>query len=198
MNREEYRAFYERQALSYGNDHLTRDYIRVQFILNNLRPGDIVLEIGCQSGGITRFIAELADFVVAVDVAENYIKKARKIVDRVNVLFKVGFGEDINPKEVSPSGGFDVVVLMEILEHVEEPRRLLYVTKKVLFNGGKVLITVPDENYVDPLGEHKTVFTRESFEDLIKKHFQDYIIFKSGYEEEPFDWYFCVATKGNK
>jgi 2-polyprenyl-3-methyl-5-hydroxy-6-metoxy-1,4-benzoquinol methylase len=183
-----YKKFYEEQGTLYGNDHLTKEYPRIQFVLSNLRPTDRVLEIGCQTGGITRFIAEAGGRVVAVEVSSNYIERAKKNVAGDNVDWRCQFGEDLTYTDE-----FDVVVLMEVVEHVLDPKLILDVAYSALKLGGKLLCTVPDEDYEDTLGEHRHQFSEQQFGDLLYR-FSDIFTFHKKINEKD-GWYFAIATK---
>ena len=188
-SKETYRQFYEEQSLNHGNDHLTGDYIRIQFALDNIKSSDKVLEVGCQSGGITRFMAEKAEKVVAVEVAGGYLNKAKifckaaGVID--NIEFYNAFGEDFL-KDTKQK--FNVIVIMEVLEHVMEPEKLIELCKNRLAKKGKLLITVPDETYVDVIGEHKTVLNENKLKEML-----------SGFEKvkiyHDVMWYFGVAVR---
>src|SRR5262249_19202426 len=46
-----------------------------------------------------------------------------------------------------PSEQFDVVVCMEVLEHVQEHAALIAEFRRVLVPGGRLILSVPDKNY---------------------------------------------------
>lgn len=181
MDRVEYRAMYEAQAGHYGNDHLPKEATRVKFVLDNIQPGSRIFEVGCQTGGITRYLTELGE-VDAIDVSQGYVAYARKNAPGANYM--VGFAEDMTAR-----GLYDAIVATEVLEHVLNPERLLARLYDALKPGGIILITVPDETYEDTLGEHLRVFTRESLYLLLKKDFVDVLV------QHVEMWYFVTAGK---
>lgn len=53
-----------------------------------------------------------------------------------------------------PSNNFDVVILSEVLEHIDDDLKALEEIRRVLKNGGKLILTVPNKSYPflwDPL-----------------------------------------------
>ena len=198
-SKEAYKQFYEEQALNHGNDHLTEDYIRIQFLLSMIQWGQVhMLEIGCQTGGITKYVVNKLypgrTRLIALDVSENYINKARNNVVDKRVEFVNSFATDYIEsycKYKDYDQGFSTIIATEVLEHVLEPQKLLKLCGKALRGYGPLLLTVPDENYVDTLGEHNTVFTEEKLNNMLKDAgFKNVFIF---HKEE---WYFAICRKG--
>jgi len=173
--------FYEDQGTKYGNDHLDDNFPRTRFILDRLRQNDRVLEFGCQTGGITRSIAKspLVKELHAVEVSRTYLERAKVILQGLPVALHYGFAEDFFqlPK-------FDVVIAMEIIEHVKDPDVLLEAVKRNLMSTGAALLSVPKEDYVDTINEHVREFTKDSFRELLEKHFTRIII-----TEPEGEWY---------
>jgi len=64
---------------------------------------------------------------------------------------------------------FDTVVIAEVLEHVEEESgaAMLATAWRLLKPGGRLVVSVPNENYV-PHANHVREFTRSSLRDLLK------------------------------
>ena len=74
-----------------------------------------VLEIGCGAGVFTRSLAEMADHVVALDIAEGAIAQALSKVSADNVDFRV-----VNVMEFDPvaEGPWDLVVMSETIYYL--------------------------------------------------------------------------------
>jgi len=181
MDRAEYRQLYEAQAGHYGNDHLPKEATRVKFVLNSIKPGSKIFEVGCQTGGITRFLTEIGD-VDAIDVSQGYVARARQ--NAPGARYSVGFAEDTVARS-----HYDAIVATEVLEHVLNPERLLARLYDALAPGGLLIVTVPDETYVDTLGEHLRSFTHESIEGLIKTQFEEISV------KHVEMWYFAIGRK---
>ncbi len=73
-----------------------------------------------------------------------------------------------------PDCSFDVVVSVEVLEHVEEDERFVYQTHRVLKPGGVFLMTTPNGDYCRNTNpDHKRHYTREGLRELLEGFFDD-------------------------
>lgn len=178
-SREAYKAFYDEQGAHYGNHHLTAECPRIRFLLDRVASHDRALEMGCQTGGVTALLADRVRYVHAVEISDSYLTRAREILcGRQNIVLIPGFAEDIDTEPMHRSG-YDVVVAMEILEHVADPLRICQVACNCLAPTGVFIASAP-QGYVDPLGEHVREFTWESLRDLLASHFSDISIADGG------------------
>jgi 2-polyprenyl-3-methyl-5-hydroxy-6-metoxy-1,4-benzoquinol methylase len=144
------------------------------FFIDNIGADDVVLDIGCGNGFLTRDIAEKARSVTGVDINKNNIELARKDFNRDNIKYICGdacrydFGEK-----------FDVVVLSNILEHLDDRAVFLL---KVRDLAPRLLIRVPMINRdwltyckremgveyrLDPT--HRIEYTMESLREELEK-----------------------------
>lgn len=98
--------------------------------------GKSVLEIGCGEGYTAIAIAKCGATVTATDYAESAIKIAKEKHHHKNIQYTTVDYRDINKK-------FDVVVLQEVIEHMDHPLEDLSTIKKMLNESGKVVITCP-------------------------------------------------------
>lgn len=87
-----------------------RRYAR-QLALLDGRRYQRVLEIGCGAGAFTRMLAPLCTELVAIDVAEHAIERARAARDaEAGIEYRVANVMDI---DLAREGGWDLVVLTE-------------------------------------------------------------------------------------
>ena len=103
--------------------------------------GGKILDIGCADGMFTKVILEKskADKIVGIDVLENSINWARKHWKKEKRMqFMVADAHKLPFK----SRSFDVVVALEVLEHVFEPVKVLQEIKRVLKPKGYVVFLV--------------------------------------------------------
>jgi SAM-dependent methyltransferase len=73
------------------------------------------LEIGCGAGVFTRDLATLADEVVAIDISEAAIERARETGAPPNVTFRVA---DVMELAWEREGTFDLVVITETIYYM--------------------------------------------------------------------------------
>jgi len=169
---EEITEFYEEIAMPRKSDgwfgsiqHIDVGFGRVQFCLEHIKPGMSVLEVGCADGGVSQHLIEAVGpngFLTLVDIAPTFIDRAQKLIPNKNVEFVVGDANKFTTRR-----RYDVIVVMELLEHVTEPRRLLTNIWGLLRKGsGKILITVPVD-WEDTLGEHLHQFESADVANII-------------------------------
>lgn len=105
--------------------------------------GKRVLDYGCGSGYGSAHVAEVAESVVAVDVAADAIDYATGQFTRENLSFKV-----IDPSQPLPfaDASFDAVLSFQVFEHVPDPSRYLAEVRRVLAPGGTLVLATPDRS----------------------------------------------------
>lgn len=148
-------------------EHLHRYAIAMELVKNKK-----VLDIACGEGYGSRMLAKNAKAVVAVDIDKVTISKAKEKYKINNIEFLIGSVEDIPANDNS----FDVVVSFETLEHTSNHEKMITEIKRVLKQGGILIISTPDKNnYSDKTGYknlfHKKELYEEEFKNLMKKFF---------------------------
>jgi SAM-dependent methyltransferase len=151
---------------------------RRAFLLRHVQPGDRVLDLGSGDG---RFAAELVAAgcdVVAVDVAEEALRRTRARIPGLDArLAREGGPLPLDEDDV------DVVWLGETLEHVADVTGLLADVRRVLRWGGRLLVTTPYhgrvalaalafrggiEEHFDPRADHLRFFTARALRDMLE------------------------------
>lgn len=99
--------------------------------------GPRVLDVGCGDGFLTKEVAKRYDKVVGVDGSKDKIELAMKNVPGVE--FHVSLFEDFEYDEK-----FDSIVMINILEHVDDPVQCLKKARELLAPHGEVVIFVPN------------------------------------------------------
>jgi SAM-dependent methyltransferase len=97
--------------------------------------GASVIDIGCGEGRWCREIADHAGIVVGVDFDTAALARARKAGPN-HVEYIVG-----DVAEVLGGRHFDVALMVHLLEHIEDPSRLLRVVRAI---AERLIIEVPD------------------------------------------------------
>ena len=143
------------------------------FFVDNVNEGDTVLDIGCGNGALTYDVAKKAGQVVGIDLNEKSISLARQRYSRGNIEYICG-----NVLNDLPDERFDVVILSNVLEHIDERVEFL---KRLRAMAPKFLIRVPLINrdwitlYKKEIGvdyrldkEHYVEYTLETFGDELR------------------------------
>lgn len=114
---------------------------RQTLLSSQLGVGDSILDIGCGVGQFTPLFLYKFKRVVGLDPSEKYLKEARK--EGWNIEYVQGYGETF-----SSTDSFDTINMTNLLEHVDDPVKLLKNCKKHLNNGGRVIAQVPNANSI--------------------------------------------------
>lgn len=134
-------------------EHLHR-YAVAQKIVS----GKVVLDVACGEGYGAKLLADIAEVVFGVDVAEEVIEHASATYVRPNLQFRCGNAIDLE----FPDSTFDVVVSFETLEHLAEQEQLLAEIRRVLKPDGILMISTPNRPiYSEESGESNKFHVNE-------------------------------------
>jgi 2-polyprenyl-3-methyl-5-hydroxy-6-metoxy-1,4-benzoquinol methylase len=181
-SREYHEALWEALPADLEPEHFE---LRSRFLLEHVRAGQRALDLGSGDG---RFSAELAGAglqVVAADVAEEPLRRARARVPGLETSLIDEQGE-----WPLADAGFDVVWAGEVIEHVADTGRWLSEVRRVLRPGGLLVLSTPAHGrlellrlalsprafaeHMHPLGEHLRFFSRVSLSGLLREfRFED-------------------------
>ncbi len=108
-----------------------------------IKPDDIVVDVGTGTGGMAMFAARQGAEVLATDIDEDAIERLNNMAKgqfegRLRVLVS-----DSNPLPI-PDGFATKVICSEVLEHVPDPAQFLSELARIGQPGAEFLITVPD------------------------------------------------------
>lgn len=108
--------------------------------INGLFPyAENVLEMGCIDGYMTEWLSNKYENITVIDGSSVFLSKARERIKNNNVEFILTLFEDFQPGKQ-----FDLIFMIGILEHVEEPISLLKNASEWLLETGKIIILVPN------------------------------------------------------
>jgi len=103
-----------------------------------------VLDVGCGNGVYTIEMAKIARFVFGIDPNEKFLREAIELREKecvANVEFKCCKIEELKCDEK-----FDVAVMIEVLEHVDE-KVVLKRVNELLVDNGHLILFLPNKLY---------------------------------------------------
>jgi SAM-dependent methyltransferase len=138
---------------------------------------DIVLDVGCGTGGKMGFCARQGAHIVLVDIDESAVANAMRLIAGENPREITPIVSDCDPMPL-PDGFASRIVASEVLEHVDDPVQFLGELVRVGRPGSLYLLTVPDpvaeglqKQLAPPVyfekPNHLRVFGREQFADIV-------------------------------
>lgn len=127
-----------------------------------------VLDVGCGDGFFTLKLLNLGYKVDATDVSPDAIKATERRIKRNNVPNIHLYNENL--LEFEPTQKYDIILCLEVLEHIKDDLSVLNLFNSWLKKEGMLILSVPHRqdmwNYTDEIGGH---FRRYSKEDLNNK-----------------------------
>lgn len=134
--------------------------------------GKRVLDLGCAGGFMAEALAERGAEVTGIDPAAKAIEAARAHAAQTGhqIRYDVGVGEAL-PYE---DAGFDAVVCVDVLEHVQDLAQVLAEVSRVLRPGGLFLFDTINRN---PLARFVTITMAEDVLRVLPKGTHDPAMF---------------------
>jgi CMP-N,N'-diacetyllegionaminic acid synthase len=117
---------------TFSTDDVTREVVAELPSWRGLR----VFEAGCGTGETAAALAAAGADVLAVDYAGSAIDEARRRHTHPHLRFEAGDWK-------THGGRWDVVVLQEVIEHLDDPRDALRILAGRLVPGGRLIVTCP-------------------------------------------------------
>jgi len=147
---EEFKRLWRNDYIQMWNPQLMPlEYIFYQYRLRlilrwvELIQARKILDIGAAQGNFSLLLAEKGCEVKMNDINQNYLEYAMLKYERGNLQSIPG-----NIMEMEFDEDFDLILLLEILEHVAKPLELLKKIRKWLSKGGYVFITTPNGSFL--------------------------------------------------
>jgi len=130
-------------------DELGNTFSKIKDFLPTLKGNEEFLDIGCGHGGVSAELIKRGHNVAGIEINEDAIKSLKK------KGFEV-YQKDIS-KPLELKKQFDIVMILDVLEHLFDPYSLLKEAQKATKRGGYIIVTVP--LYFDIVDRLKILFT---------------------------------------
>ncbi len=153
-------------------DEAARDVLRVhveryEFAALHANPGRL-LDIACGVGYGTRMLADrnpALESALGVDLSRDAIERASSEYACERVSYR-----QADAMHFADVDGFDTIVSLETIEHVDDPVGLIARLVGLLRPGGRLIASVPTTPSVDVNPYHQTDFTEGSFRRILAAH----------------------------
>lgn len=164
------RIVYDRMAEIDGRHwwYRARREVLARLIETRVRPpgGARILEIGCGTGHNLEMLGRFGT-VDAVEMDDAARAVASERLGRSAAIATLPALEGVE------SGTYDLVALLDVLEHVEEDRASMVSIAGRLKPGGRILLTVPAHPWMwsahDVVNHHKRRYTKSGFRAVIEQ-----------------------------
>lgn len=130
-------------------DERGNTFSKIETILPDMNGDEKIIDIGCGHGGVSHDLIKKGFKVYGVEINNDAISSLE------SKGFKV-YKKDIT-KPLKIDERFDVVLILDVLEHVFNPHSLLKEAKNITKLGGCCIVTVP--LYFDIVDRCKILFT---------------------------------------
>jgi len=124
-----------------------------------------ILEIGCGTGGNLELLSTYGK-LHAIEIDDKALAMASKR----------GFGHVVKgslPDDIPFNGDFELICMLDVLEHIDDDLGALESVRKRLNPGGKALITVPAYRFLwsehDVVLHHKRRYEKKELIELVQK-----------------------------
>lgn len=122
--------------------HAMRKRTTISLIKEYLRNTEAInlLDVGCGRGNITKFINQQIPIanIDAIDISEKAIRLAESEVSKIHFINADAMSYDANGLS------YNIILLNNIYEHVENPVAVLLNLKKMLTEDGIIIISTPN------------------------------------------------------
>ena len=107
-----------------------------------------ILDLGCGGGLVCEPLARLGANITGIDFVKKNIIAAKKHAKKSNTNIEY-LHQDINNLKLKKK--YDAVLILEVLEHIEDWKKIIINVKKLLKPGGKIIISTINRNFFSKL-----------------------------------------------
>ena len=121
------------------------------------QAGNNVVEIGCAEGGVLHAFAEAgAGKAIGTDIAVERLERGKNISEIIDLPVEFTSHDIIEHEPLNEwKETADLVLLRDVIEHLDDPAAALANIKKIIKPGGHLYVTFPP--YHSPYGGHQQI-----------------------------------------
>lgn len=141
--------------------YAARRALLAEVLADRVGPGSVAVDAGCGAGGSLAVLDGLgAGLVVGTDLVPEALANARARVGRATLV--ASRAEQLPVR----SGGADVVISLDVIEHLDDDAAALLEYRRVLRPGGTLVVSVPAYpglwSHHDEWAGHRRRYTSET------------------------------------
>jgi len=107
-----------------------------------------ILDLGCGGGLVCEPLARLGANITGIDFVKQNIIAAKKHAEKSNTKIEY-LHQNINNLKLKKK--YDAVLILEVLEHIEDWKKIIINVKKLLKPKGKIIISTINRNFFSKL-----------------------------------------------
>lgn len=158
---------------TYITNEVMLEHLHRYAIAQNFVSEKNILDIACGEGYGTNLLSKYAEKITGIDIDIDTITKAKKKYNNSKIKFKPGSILEI--PEIKQT--FDVIVCFETLEHIDNHQIAMDELKRVLKQGGLLIISTPNKISYSKSNTpnnpyHKKELNKTEFESLLCTYFK--------------------------
>lgn len=135
---------------------------QIGFLLSWLvRAGDTVLDVGCGPGRYFTYLGYSHVSLHGVEISENAVSSCKQQYPLAAVI-----QYNINGGLPYVDNSFNIVYMGEVIEHIDDPQKLVTEAKRTLKPNGLLIMNTPFENMI-PCPEHVWYFSEQDVRKLV-------------------------------
>lgn len=116
----------------------------LKIISSHINEGMQVLDIGCGTGSVSLWVSRHAKSVVGIDISNRAIQSCKHNAKALGVRNARFICESIEGHR--EKNKYDLIIMLEVLEHLENDDKVLKQVHGMLKNGGTLLLSSPSVN----------------------------------------------------
>ncbi|MBU2575184.1 MAG: class I SAM-dependent methyltransferase [Elusimicrobia bacterium] len=144
--------------------------------------GAAILDTGCGCGyGIEYLVRSGAASCTGIDISQKALRYARGKFKEAGLSYLSGSAEDLSLFE---DGKFDVVISIEVIEHLRDPQKHVADIFRVMKKGSILVLSTPNKETSPPGAVpanrfHVGEFNYDELKELLGRYFETMVIFEN-------------------